>query len=455
MSHKNVFVSIQYALPRVATISLYAPINIVQGVYAKYYAISLTSIATAILVIRLFDAFTDPLIGHFSDKSQATRGTRKPYLATGGAILAMSGYFLYSPPSNPDIWYLSIWFVFFYVGYTLFEIPHLAWGGELSLDTHQKTQTFFIRALTSVLGTGLFYSIPLLPMWNGTDITPDTLRFSALLSCGLLIPLLYFCLRNVPPGGYQNAFSLSDNFIDKRVTLRKKLAFVFDNRPLMIFLGAFVFSGCGLGMWFGLLYIYVDPYLGMGSIFAKVYLISLALNLISPVIWERVAKHVGKKRTWVAALVLALVSFFISYILTPVNSNFLYLVFLLVINSASVICIEAVSQSMLSDIVDYSTVKYGDTKGSTYFSLYIFTYKAVFALGGALGLAIAGWFGFDPSSASNDATAVGGLKVAMALIPCVFVSIGIAIVLFSPISEHKHSIIRRKLIRTTDKYSQM
>ena len=450
MGQSKIVTSIQYALPRIAIISLYAPINIVQGVYSKYYAISLTSIALTILLIRLFDAFTDPLIGYLADRSMAKNGTRKPYLVTGGLILGLSGYCLYSPPVDPSIWYLGIWFAIFYIGFTLFEIPHLAWGGEISSDAHQKTQIFFIRAVTSVLGTGLFYAIPLLPFWSGSEITPATLKFSAILSCGLLIPLLYICLRNVPSGNYQNNSNQIVASANYPKNFGDRLSFLLKNKPLLIFLGAFVFSGCGLGMWFGLLYIFVDPYLGMGDLFAQVYLISLVCNLFSPIFWERISKYIGKKRTWIAALLLALVSFFLSYALNPTNADYGSLLTLLIISSAAVICIEAVSQSMLSDIVDYSTLKYGEAKGATYFSLYIFIYKAVFALGGALGLAIAGWYGFDPSNTFHEVTAVKGLKLSMALIPSIFVVIGIAVVLFSPISEQKHSVIHRRLTRLSD-----
>ena len=102
---------------------------------------------------------------------------------------------------------------------------------------------------------------------------------------------------------------------------------------------------------------------------------------------------------------------------------------------------------MLSDIVDYSTLKYGTYRGSTYFSLYLFTYKAVFALGAALGLAIAGWYGFDPSNINHTNTQVTGLKLAMVWIPSLFVLVSIIFIVLCPITEKRHSIIRRGLDR--------
>ena len=72
--------NILYALPRVASVSLFAPINIVQGIYAKHYGLALTTIAGVILFVRLFDAITDPIIGYLSDKSRIKTGHPKALL---------------------------------------------------------------------------------------------------------------------------------------------------------------------------------------------------------------------------------------------------------------------------------------------------------------------------------------------------------------------------------------
>ena len=145
-----------YALPRISSVSLFAPIHVVQGIYAKHYGLSLTTIAGILLFARLFDAITDPVIGYLSDKSRIKTGTRKPTMILGAAVLVSSAYFLYSPPENVSALYFAFWFVVFYLGFTLFNIPHLAWGGEISHGTHEKTQTYTLRTAVGYSGTVLF-----------------------------------------------------------------------------------------------------------------------------------------------------------------------------------------------------------------------------------------------------------------------------------------------------------
>ena len=87
-----------YALPVVTLAWLMAPLAVVQGIYAKHHGLSLTSIASVLVIARLFDAVTDPMVGYFSDCYQQRYGSRKPIMIVGGVLFTISAYFLYVPP---------------------------------------------------------------------------------------------------------------------------------------------------------------------------------------------------------------------------------------------------------------------------------------------------------------------------------------------------------------------
>ena len=441
---------ILYALPRIASVSLFAPVIIVQGIYAKHYGLALTTIASVILFARLFDAITDPIIGYLSDKSRIKRGTRKPTMIIGAIVLTSSGYFLYSPPDDVGTLYFAFWFMVFYLGLTIFYVPHLAWGGEISRGTHEKTQIYTLRTVASYLGIVVFYSIPLLPLWETSEITPDTLEFSAVVFGLLMLPLLYPCIKWVPDG---RCYSEENPIVDKGRNstqtafrqLAKTLKEMFHNKPLLLFLGAFLFAGSGLGMWFGLYFIYVDAYLGMGILFAKISLIGLVVSIPGSLVWLKIAKYLGKKQAWLLAMLLGIAAFAYTGVLGPENAGFWPLLLLSISITSCFISIEFLPQSMLSDIVDYSTWKFRTYRGSTYFALYLFTNKAALAVGGALGLAIAGGYGFDPSSSSQTESGIAGLKLAMTWMPALLVVISMIFIALSPITAQRHGIIRRRL----------
>ncbi len=436
--------NIYYSLPKIAVTSLFAPIYVVQGIYAKHYGVALTTIAGVLLFARLFDAFTDPLIGFISDKYRIKNGTRKPFMIAGGLVLAVSGYFLYSPPAVVSTAYFAFWYIMLYLGLTLFEIPHLAWGGEISPDSYQKNQTFFFRTIAASIGLLIFYATPLLPIWDTTEITPDTLHFIAVSSGILLPPLLYICMKKVPVGVYSARERLAGNTA-KTVSLRQRLAFVIDNKPLLLFLCAFVFSGMGLGMWYGMLFIYIDAYLDMGAVFAQAYVVSIIVGIFASFLWLKIANYIGKKQTWILALLLGIASFIYASFLDSNNVTYTGLLILFILSALCLVCVESLPQSMLSDIVDYSTLKYQENRGSSYFALFAFTYKANLALGGALGLAIAGWYGFDPAASTHSAATIGGLMLAVAWVPTLFTGVSMIFIALSPISSRRHFIIRRRL----------
>ena len=139
--HLETYRTLNYALPTVVVAFLIGPVAIIQGIYAKYFGLSLTTIASVLLIARLFDAVTDPLIGYFSDHYYARTGSRKKIICTGAVLFIISAYFLYVPhgigssaPYDPisTACFLT-WFLIFYLGWTMFEIPHLAWGSELAV----------------------------------------------------------------------------------------------------------------------------------------------------------------------------------------------------------------------------------------------------------------------------------------------------------------------------------
>ena len=450
LSSGKVMQNILYAAPIVAVNSLFVPIVVVQGIYAKHYGLSLTTIASIILFARLFDAISDPIIGYLSDKSRIKRGTRKPSMILGAIVFAGSGYFLYSPPDDVSALYFTIWFIAFYLGYTLFNIPHLAWGGELSHGTHEKTQTYTLRAIATYSGAVLFYSIPLLPVWETSEITPDTLKFSAIVSGLLMLPLLYLCMKRVPDGG---CYSEEKSRVIERGKpsqppfrqISSTVKNVIHNKPLLLFLGAFLFAGSSLGMWIGLFFIYADVYLGMGFLFAKISLTALVVSIFSALVWLEIAKCLGKKHAWLLAMLLGIAAFAYTSLLGPENAGYWALLILFTIIMFCFVCVESLPQSMLSDIVDYATWKFGTYQGSTYFALYMFTYKGALALGGALGLAIAGWYGFDPSLTTQTDAGITGLKLAMTWVPTLLVVISMFFIALSPITTRRHSTIRRRL----------
>ena len=450
--------SLSYAAPYLTMTWLGAPIPILQGIYAKYYGFSLTTLATIILLARFFDAITDPLIGYYSDRYARRTGTRKPFILAGGLLLILSAYFLYVPvggdvgeSSNVSVAYFTFWFMALYLAMTLFEIPHSAWASELASTSTDKAKIFSVRSVAGSLGMVCFYLVPLLPFFATQDITPETLKVSVISAAVLMLPLLYLCLNNTPS-------RLSSSAIDKNIqqdadekkeknnaALKQLFQSLIGNRPLVIFFSAFLAYGFAAGMWYGLVFLYVDSYLGLGEHFAKAFVLSFIVGIIATPAWCKLAIILGKKTVLSMAMMLLIASFLYASLLTPESSGFRDLLILQTINTVGGVCMMTFAPAMLSEIVDYSTLKFRSENTATYYALFMFLGKFNLAVGGGLGLAIAGWYGLDATTTVQTAEGVVGLLIGMAWLPMFFIAIALVLIALSPINTRRHGIIRRRL----------
>ena len=447
----TLFGSLAYALPTMATSFLLGPIAILQGIYAKYFGIALTTIAVILMVARLFDAFSDPIIGYISDKYQQIFGSRKIFIGIGGVLFILSSYFLYVPlgwgvsnfHQSVSPLYFLIWFLAFYFSWTLFEIPHLALGGEIVSNCKEKNKIYSLRALMTYIGTLLFFSVPLVPYFDSSEFTPQTLAWSVLVAGFLMFPLLIFFIRSVPNG--KSLVSRPDQASCLNGKVYKLARMILRNRPLQLFIGAFFFAGVGVGMWFGLIFIFADIYLDLGHKLSLSFLLSYGASIVTLGFWYYLANRFGKKSAWALGMSLVVLGFLGTGSLMPSESNWSSLLVCMIFINGGIAASVVLAPSLLSDIVDYSNWKFSQDYGATYFSLYTLVGKANIAIGGGLGLAIAGSYGFDPSNTVQSREAVVGLRFSIAWLPALVTVASIGCILLTPLNARRHATIIRRL----------
>jgi len=120
----------------------------------------LIGIATMLAVVT--DAVTDPFRGMLSDHHKSRLGRRHPFLWAAPIPLAISIYAIFSPPDallgnemGLFLW-LAVWTILSRAFVTLFNVPHLALGAELSKQHHERSQLFSANAIFSYLAASSF-----------------------------------------------------------------------------------------------------------------------------------------------------------------------------------------------------------------------------------------------------------------------------------------------------------
>ena len=181
---------------------------------------TLTGIGVSIAVV--FDAISDPIVGSWSDAFRSRWGRRHPFLFA--SILPMGLFFvaLFSPPSGLDEFTLFLWFTIFNIlsktALTIFGVPYLALGAEVSGDYVERTG---IASYRSIIGEGSSLLVAAIG-WNfffvstksnpNPQLTEEPYFLFALASALVMIILMLASswrtmdvipkLPNLPPTGF-------------------------------------------------------------------------------------------------------------------------------------------------------------------------------------------------------------------------------------------------------------
>lgn len=263
-----------YAAPTAGGYYFYIPMwSILPGIYAKYFGLSLTTIAAVVLFIRLFDGVIDTTIGYLSDWHRAAGGSRKSWVVVGSLGVIVACYFLFQPSQPATTSYYLMWSMVYFLAFTIADIPHCTWGSELTLNYQQRARIFAVRYFMTRMGIVAFYAIPLLPFYATTDYTPQVLKDAAYAGGILTLIGLAWMMIAAPPGIVTRTVREDSPrlFIDS----------LLRNKPLLLYFGAYSAIGISAGMWFGLLYFYLDTYLGLGAKVALMFLLATAIAAVS------------------------------------------------------------------------------------------------------------------------------------------------------------------------------
>ena len=119
----------------------------------------------AMSVSVFWEAVTEPVMGHYSDRTRSRYGRRHPWMLLGGLLMAVSFYFIWAVPASlrgqaiPLFWYLVVMNLFMRTGLTMFFIPYLALGFEMCSDYEGRSK---LQAIRQVLNMAANFAGPAL-----------------------------------------------------------------------------------------------------------------------------------------------------------------------------------------------------------------------------------------------------------------------------------------------------
>lgn len=143
-----------YGTPTVGVGYMYLLINL----YIMKFSTDVLLIAPAVMgtifgISRVWDAVSDPLVGFLSDKTEHTLGRRRLWMLISIVPIAGTFVMVFSPPAslsgNLLVAWMAIGVIGFYSAMTIFIVPHMSLGAELTPNYHERSRLYGLRLLHS------------------------------------------------------------------------------------------------------------------------------------------------------------------------------------------------------------------------------------------------------------------------------------------------------------------
>lgn len=437
--------------------------------YSNIFGLSLAHAGTLVLVTKLYDAVSDPVMGLIADRTNTRWGKYRPYLLWIAIPFAVAGVLAFFTPQTDNYTFKHVYayvtYILMMTVYTAINVPYGAMLGVMTDDSREKSVfssfRMFFAFIGSFIAMGSFE--PLLKLrqsilgtlpaeWTLADSTPAdwTIAVSVIgIVCAVLFILSFVMTRERVTEAEMAKEPVRENSDETaKTSVAEDLKALVANGPWWMLLGggiAILLFNCVRG---GAAAYYFADVLGTNAIFTLALFLTVGeiSQLVGVVVTVPVSEKIGKKATFLLVLVaVTVLSIIVSFLPETPAGMWALLV------SQILICIaiginSPLLWSMFADVADYSELKNGRASTGLIFSSSSMAQKFGAAFGSAIVLWVLMAFGYDNAKgAVQTPEALATIKALISWIPAIGSAAGIAIMLGYPLTDKKMSDIRQEL----------
>ena len=384
-------------------------------------------------VPRLVDAITDPLMGFISDNTKSKWGKRRQYVFIGAILTGLSFIAMWQLYSENGIvfnfWYFLTLSLLFYLGITIFSIPFVAMGYEMSDDFHERTR---IMAISQFIGQFAWVVAP----WIWVIIYDPNLFDSAESATRQLAVIIGIAcmLFAVTPALFINSKSTLDdkNLIPlTRETIGKSfknIFVIFDDafknipfRKLCIatFLVFNSFQTIAAFSFFIIVYYLFNGDAGAAGVWPTLHgsIGAICTSFVVIPILSVMAQKIGKKNTFVISQGVSIIGYILFWFLFIPGKPYMFL-FALPFFSFGIGGLFTLMMSMTADVCDLDELENGlPRKEGSFGAIYWWMVKLGTAIAGLFSGLILYYVGFEAGASIQSDGAMNGLRFFYSAIP--------------------------------------
>ena len=411
---------------------------------------------------RIFDAITDPIMGFISDNTKSKWGRRRQYVLIGGILMGISYIFMWQlykvDGVQYNFWYFFLWSLVFYLGLTIFSVPYVAMGYEMSDDFHERTN---IMAIAQFIGQWAWVIAPLFwiimydeDWFPSADIAVRELAIWVAIPSAIcaIVPAIFIKTNSTLNEDYEPLNSA--NIGNSLIKIIKSFAEAFKIKEFRKLCGATflifnAFNTVAALTFFVIVYKLFNGDAGASGIWVSMFgclgAIGTTFIVIPAVAW--MSKKLGKKKAFMLSQSISLVGYSMLYFLFIPGKPWLYVI-ALPFFSFGIGSLFTIMMSMTADVIDIDEMNTGKRREGIFGAIYWWMVKVGYGIAGALSGVIITIVGFNSDLATTDQqAAVDGLHTFFCFFPMVGTILAMLIMRNYTITEERSLEIRSQLAK--------
>jgi GPH family glycoside/pentoside/hexuronide:cation symporter len=371
---------------------------------------------------RVFDSITDPIMGFISDNTKSVWGRRRQYVLIGAVMMGISFSMMWQlyevDGLSYNFTYFLLWSLLFYLGLTIFSVPYVAMGYEMSDDFHERTD---IMAVAQWIGQWAwviapwFWVIMYDPSWfEDGAVATRTIAIWVGVICAILAMVPAFFIKSKSTLDDESLTPLTMKTIGgsfKQIIDNFKEAFKIEDFKKLCFSTFLIFNAfntvAGFSFFIVVYYLFngdaaaagLWPTL-LGSIGALV-----TTFLVIPIV-AKMSKTLGKKKAFLWAQGISVIGYIMLWFLFVPGKPYLFLI-ALPFFSFGIGSLFTLMMSMTSDVIDIDELNTGKRREGVFGAIYWWMVKFGFAIAGLLTGVIMALVGFVPDAVNSEASITG------------------------------------------------
>lgn len=382
---------------------------------------------------KFYDALFDLIMGYVSDNTKSKWGRRRQYVLAGAIILGISFALMWQLYAENGVtynfWYFLVISLVFYSGLTIFSIPYVAMGYEMSDDFHERTN---IMATSQLIGQLAWVVAPWFwvimgdqTLFPSSDVAVRTLAVYVAIACAILaaIPAFFIPSKSTLNEDYSpiDFKGILGSFGEIKEGLKASIEIKpFRKICIATFLIFNAFQTTAAFSYFIIkYYLFKGNEDGFGlwpTLFGSVGAIITTVAVI-PIV-ARMSKTMGKKKAFLVSQGISVIGYILLYVLFVPGKPYLFL-FALPFFSFGIGSLFTLMMSMTSDVIDIDELNTGKRREGSLGAIYWWMVKFGTAVAGLLSGLILSLVAFQSNAATQTDETMFWLRIFFVGVPII------------------------------------